>query len=431
MPGRVRVFISSTMEDLANERQAVVEQIADLGLEPVNAEGLLPTGAGSWDLLADEIAKSHVFVLVMGERYGWIPSSGVGAGTGKSVTHLEVDCARKYGLPVLPFLKRLRYGADATSSDAVLRDRFRKQIGDWEDGHFRAEFDLALDLGRKVRTALLDIFQDTYLKRAVRQVDAAGRKPVDKAAPVPTATGGNIGLAQALLLAGAGFSISAGYPNASSLADVLGKRLGLSMDGPDMLARHSFAEIASFAEGRMGRPGLLEVVRELLDTPIPVAPTPAHFGAVQSFSVILTTNYDLLFEQACAALGLEFAVATPHRPLPGPAPIVIYKIDGSIDDPDTLVLTHGDAARAATALPFWNSVNALMQTQGVVVIGHSMRDATSQRLLSARNLKLPGLYVSPHVDELDLVRLETYGMESVVATANDFLAGSDRSQNIS
>ncbi|NEJ01296.1 DUF4062 domain-containing protein [Rhizobium ruizarguesonis] len=42
MPGKVRVFVSSTMEDLANERQSVVEQIAGLGLEPVNAEGLLP-----------------------------------------------------------------------------------------------------------------------------------------------------------------------------------------------------------------------------------------------------------------------------------------------------------------------------------------------------------------------------------------------------
>jgi hypothetical protein len=134
------------------------------------------------------------------------------------------------------------------------------------------------------------------------------------------------------------------------------------------------------------RTELLEVVRELLDTPIPVNPTPAHLSAAQSFSTILTTNYDLLFERACAALGKKFAVATPHRPLPDPAPITIYKIDGSIDDPDTLVFTHADAAKAATATPFWNSVNSLMQTHGVIVIGHSIRDITSQRLLSTRIL---------------------------------------------
>jgi hypothetical protein len=134
-----------------------------------------------------------------------------------------------------------------------------------------------------------------------------------------------------------------------------------------------------------------------------------------------------LFERACAALGKKFAVATPHRPLPDPAPITIYKIDGSIDDPDTLVFTHADAAKAATATPFWNSFNSLMQTHGVIVIGHSIRDITSQRLLSTRNLKLPGLYVSPyHLDELDLVRLETYGLETVVETANDFMTRSKR-----
>jgi hypothetical protein len=241
------------MEDLANERQAVVEQITDLGLEPVNAEALLPNGAGSWDLLADEIASSHIFVLLMGDRYGWVPTSGIGGGSGKSVTHLEVDRAKASGLPILPFLKRLKYGTDSTSEDAVKRDSFRKQIGTWEDGHFRAEFDLALDLGRKVRKALLDVFQDTYLKRAVRQVDAAGRTPAEAFVPVLPTPSSNPSLADELLLAGAGFSISAGYPTASSLVDVLGKRLRLSMDGPEMLARHSFAEIASFAERRMGR----------------------------------------------------------------------------------------------------------------------------------------------------------------------------------
>lgn len=428
MPEKVRVFISSTMDDLVNERESVVEQIKALGLEPVNAEGLLPNGASSWDLLADEIATCHIFVLLLGDRYGWVPTGGSGANTGKSVTHLETDLAKFSGLPILPFEKLLKYGADSTSDDAVRRDAFRKEIGAWEDGQFHAKFNRALDLGRIVREALLGVFQDTYLKRAVRRIDEASRASTEGAvpvlstpAPIPTDA------AFELLLAGAGFSISAGYPTANSLAEVLGKRLGLSLNGPEMLARHSFAEIASFAEKKMGRAGLLDVIRELLDTPIPVEPTAAHLQAVQSFSAILTTNYDLLFERACAILGKEYAVATPHRPLPHPKPIMIYKIDGSIDDPDTLVLTHEDAAKAAKATSFWRSVNGLMQTHGAVVIGHSIRDITSQKLLSARNLALPGTYVSPDLDELDTIRLQTYGLEGVVDTADGYLSASKRS----
>src|SRR5688572_15398796 len=112
MPSKVRVFISSTMEDLANERQAVVQQVRGLGLEPVNAEGLLPNGATSWNLLADEIQASHIFVLILGDRYGWIPTTGYGAGLGKGVTHLETDLARAAKIPILPFMKKLKYGAD-------------------------------------------------------------------------------------------------------------------------------------------------------------------------------------------------------------------------------------------------------------------------------------------------------------------------------
>jgi hypothetical protein len=425
MPGKVRVFISSTMEDLANERQSVVQQVAGLGLEPVNAEGLLPNGAGSWDLLADEIENSHIFVLLMGDRYGWIPDRGPGAARDKSVTHLEVDLARASGLPILPFVKRLKYGADSASPDAIRRDKFRKEVGAWEDGQFRAEFDLAIDLGHKVREALQDVFQDTYLKRAVRKKElssAPSLQAIDQVPPVPLAVSGTS--AGSVLLAGAGFSISAGYPTASSLAEILGNRLGLTLNGSEMLARHSFAEIASFAERKMGRAALVGVIRELLDTPIPVNPTPAHILAVQSFSTIFTTNYDLLFERACQLTGRTYAVATPHRPLPGPAAVTIYKVDGSIDDPDTLVLTHHDAARAATAKAFWEAVSGLLNTHGVDVIGHSIRDVTSQRLLSARNLSLPGTYVSPYLDELDSIRLETYGLKGVAETADSFLTSS-------
>src|ERR1700722_16599045 len=41
---RLRVFVSSTMEDLANERDAVCRKLRSLHCEAVNAEALLPTG---------------------------------------------------------------------------------------------------------------------------------------------------------------------------------------------------------------------------------------------------------------------------------------------------------------------------------------------------------------------------------------------------
>ena len=54
MPGRLRVFLSSTMEDLENERDMVVAQLEQSNFEPVNAETILPSGATSWERISDE-----------------------------------------------------------------------------------------------------------------------------------------------------------------------------------------------------------------------------------------------------------------------------------------------------------------------------------------------------------------------------------------
>ncbi|NEJ01295.1 DUF4062 domain-containing protein [Rhizobium ruizarguesonis] len=63
-------------------------------------------------MLATEIENSHIFLLLMGDRYGWIPTGGPGGTLGKSVTHLETKLAKTSGIPILPFVKRLKYGAD-------------------------------------------------------------------------------------------------------------------------------------------------------------------------------------------------------------------------------------------------------------------------------------------------------------------------------
>lgn len=421
MPGKVRVFVSSTMEDLVNERRAVFAQIKDLELIPVNAEGLLPNGASSWNLLKHEIETSNIFVLILGERYGWIPKAGPGAGQEKSVTHLEVDVARAAGIPILPYFKNLKYETQSRSRDAKRRDAFRQEISDWENGHFRTLFDFADELGLKVRKGLQSMFMDSFLKEAVRRTAPIGANP-HTIPPSPQAVVRKEILdSRGVLLAGAGLSVSAGYPTASSMAEVLGERLGIAMSGSEMLARHSFAEIASFAERTLGRGGLLKVVEELLDPPLPVSPTKSHVLAVQCFSTILTTNYDTLFERACMLLGKDYCVATPQLAMPERRDITIYKIDGSANESDTLVLTHDDARRAQAALPFWNELSEIMETNGVTVIGHSVRDRTSQMLLAQRNKKQPGFFVNSYLDELDELRIGAYGLTGIKQPADEFL----------
>src|ERR1043165_1420234 len=95
----LRVFISSTMKDLVNERDAVCRKLRDFNFDPVNAESWLPDGSKSWERIASELETSDLFVLLLGESYGWKPTTGPKADLGLSVTEIEYREARDQGIP--------------------------------------------------------------------------------------------------------------------------------------------------------------------------------------------------------------------------------------------------------------------------------------------------------------------------------------------
>jgi hypothetical protein len=49
MPGEFRIFVSSTMEDLANELEAVVTRLLSFNFTPINSESWLPNGTKAWE----------------------------------------------------------------------------------------------------------------------------------------------------------------------------------------------------------------------------------------------------------------------------------------------------------------------------------------------------------------------------------------------
>lgn len=319
--------------------------------------------------------------------------------------------ARSLGIPILPFVKRLKHVSGLPNEDAIRRDEFRKEVQDWKNGFFRAEFDLALDLGEKVRKALLSVFENSFLKREVRQVEKRHsaqltRESIEPPAPIGSPVGGTI------LIAGAGLSLAAGYPSAATLCEILGQRLNLSLAGPDMLARHSLADIASYAETHLGRDGLVATISEVLDTPTEVRPTTAHLIAVQRYPAIVTTNYDVLFERACEQLGIATEVITPRDGRSkSNASVKIYKADGSIDRPITLRITHEDHQQRGDQAEFWREIDDLTANNGILVFGHSLRDETAQRIMDGRNRNLTGTYVTPFHDELEAIRLHRHKLK--------------------
>lgn len=97
---RFRVFISSTSEDLKDERSLVLEGVKHLQYQHVAMEYFGADPRQPIEVSLDRVRESDVYIGIVGHRYGSIVNE-----TGKSYTHMEYDEAIRIGLPCLTYLR--------------------------------------------------------------------------------------------------------------------------------------------------------------------------------------------------------------------------------------------------------------------------------------------------------------------------------------
>lgn len=446
--GAFRVFVSSTMQDLPNERRAVVQELRRLNVVPVNAEDLAPTGEGSWALLEDEIASSDLFVLILGDRYGWIPTAGPHAAAGVSVTELEYLAAKEAGIRILPFFKKLSYAAPRATSDAKRRDKFRERVGAWDGGGFKVDFEFADDLAAKVGEAVVKVLVQGF------RISTRGTGMSDKSVPALTASPPNAELESvseglfprvtagetraassippalveavanrsAVLFAGAGMSLQAGLPSAHAFTEgMLAKIRDIDANYERGVHGSDFNAVASDLNLMIGETGLRALVSELMGIQDQVTPLESHALAVSEFDLIATTNYDTLFERADHNSRLAVVSGELDSPLPEQA---LLKLHGTLEDPAGLVITEDDLGRhyhrRRRAIA---EVSHQMAIRPVLVVGSSLRDPTTRALFDARDAAAPqGWCVAPTFSEVDEVRLRRWNLTPIEGTADSFLA---------
>ena len=95
------IFISSTYDDLKNERQALVGVALENNFIPVGMEQFHAAPASQWDVITKMIDECDFYLLVIGGRYGTIDKE-----TGISYTEKEYNYAKMKGLPVLVLIKQ-------------------------------------------------------------------------------------------------------------------------------------------------------------------------------------------------------------------------------------------------------------------------------------------------------------------------------------
>jgi hypothetical protein len=154
MEKRYQVFVSSTYQDLQEERQEVMQALLELDCIPAGMELFPAANQDQWTLIKKVIDDCDYYILISAGRYGSIGPDGMG------YTEMEYRYALETGKPIIAFLhrnpdqilaKNLEPTDDGKAKLATFRDLVRaKMVRFW---------DSPADLGSQVSRSLVKLIK--------------------------------------------------------------------------------------------------------------------------------------------------------------------------------------------------------------------------------------------------------------------------------
>lgn len=150
MERRYQVFVSSTYQDLVEERSEIMQVLLELDCMPAGMELFPASNETQWNWIRKVIDESDYYIVIVGGRYGSVhPESGI------SYTEMEYRYAVDTGKPVMSFLHSdpEKFSAKHTETTASRRkklDAFRELVKQ----RLCRFYDTPQDLGSKVSRSL-------------------------------------------------------------------------------------------------------------------------------------------------------------------------------------------------------------------------------------------------------------------------------------
>lgn len=182
----MRLYLSSTLSDLQDERRAVRDVLSDYAV----VESYEADPQPLWKSCVADVAKCEIYIGIVGLRYGFVPPGQV-----QSITELEFDAALAAGLPCFVFIKEAAAVpvpfADVYTkeNDPALIEAFRQRLSSGANGIPRAaRFNTAEDLQVKVLRSLRRQAPEAPGEPIVEPSLPASMKPAAAAAAAPAMT---------------------------------------------------------------------------------------------------------------------------------------------------------------------------------------------------------------------------------------------------
>lgn len=120
MKKKYQVFISSTYEDLKEERAAVTQCLLGMSCIPVGMEQFPASNMSQMEYIKMMLDDCDYYVLILAGRYGSFDSDGVG------FTEKEYDYAIEKGIPVMSFV--IKDVGKLTNDKCEQTDENRKKL---------------------------------------------------------------------------------------------------------------------------------------------------------------------------------------------------------------------------------------------------------------------------------------------------------------
>lgn len=99
MEKKYQVFVSSTFQDLIEERQEVMQALLELDCMPAGMELFPAANEDQWSLIRKVIDDCDYYIVIIGGRYGTVdPKKGI------SYTQMEYEYAIAQSIPTIAFL---------------------------------------------------------------------------------------------------------------------------------------------------------------------------------------------------------------------------------------------------------------------------------------------------------------------------------------
>ena len=305
-PRPIRVFVSSTSDDLERHRKVVKDVIVSHEWTPVMMEHMGAMTEETVSACRRLVEGCDLVVLLVAWRRGWVPTKKQGGDGDASITALELSHARENDVDVLPFLADEcwpGYLWDRNESDQKWLEAFREGLNQPADFFSAEEPEGSLPAFEiKVGKALLDYKQHYIEKMRARSQADAGNASSILFTRKALATGKRIPFIGCALDANAQLC-------SRSLAAAL-------VEDTDPREAASLATAAEYVERACGsRDAFLAEFRDIVEgrgnAQAKVDETVFEMLAgIPHLPLIVATSWDTSLEQYFAKQGLSYAIVS-------------------------------------------------------------------------------------------------------------------------